>query len=110
MSKFKERGCTNVNNSIKSPWRDGRAVEGNSLENCRGGNVTKGSNPFLSAIELTQLNGQPFRFYRNTGGRRATFFTDSEEPDSNSYCTGNGSRENDKSRCISRKTSAACNE
>ncbi len=30
-------------------WRDVRVVEGNSLENCRAGNGTEGSNPSLSA-------------------------------------------------------------
>jgi hypothetical protein len=30
-------------------WRDGRVVEGNSLENCRRRQSTVGSNPTLSA-------------------------------------------------------------
>lgn len=32
-----------------STWRSGRVVEGSGFENRRGGNSTRGSNPFFSA-------------------------------------------------------------
>jgi hypothetical protein len=34
---------------INLAWRGDRVVEGSSLENCRTGNGTEGSNPSLSA-------------------------------------------------------------
>jgi hypothetical protein len=40
----------NGQNLAKSvTWRSGRVVEGSGFENRRGGNSTRGSNPFFSA-------------------------------------------------------------
>jgi hypothetical protein len=50
-----------------TPWRGVRVVEGNSLENCRTGNGTVGSNPTLSA-NYYLCSGECQCFYAHRAG------------------------------------------